>query len=94
MSALDDYLGRVQAVVWSATGWVSPEGIERVQHLVNHGEPAEGLRSLAWIIVKEQTMVPEALVAAIRQYSADLIPADELPSDLDSFSFEGGDACD
>lgn len=86
MSALDDYLGRVQATVWSAAGWVSKEGIERVQHLVDHGEPAEGMHSLAWIIVNEKTLVPESLIQAIREYSAELVPAESMPEDLDDYA--------
>lgn len=27
MSTRDDYLGRVQATVWSAAGWVSNDGL-------------------------------------------------------------------
>ncbi len=89
MSALDDYLGRVQATVWDAAGWVSAEGIARVQHLVDHGEPAEGMCSLAWIIVNEQTMVPRALIDAIRRYSEDLVADEYMPDDLDSHGIDG-----
>lgn len=94
MTAADDYLGRVQAVVWDAAGWVSSEGLGRVQHLVDHGEPAEGLCSLAWIIVNEQTMVPASIVRAIREYSADLVPSEHLPDELDAHAFEDGASCD
>jgi hypothetical protein len=93
MSALDDYLGRVQATVWDAAGWVSAEGIARVQHLVDHGEPAEGMCSLAWIIVNEKTMVPTSLIEAIRKYSEDLVPEEYMPSDLDAYGI-GDSPCD
>ena len=85
MSSLDDYLGHVQATVWSAAGWVSKEGLERVQHLVDHGEPAEGMRSLAWIIVTEKTMVPATLIQAIWQYSEELVASEFMPQDLDAY---------
>jgi hypothetical protein len=94
MSALDDYHGRVQATVWSAAGWVSPEGLERVQHLVDHGEPAEGMCSLAWIIVNEKTMVPTSLIRAIRAYSVELVDPEYMPSNLDDFGLPEDLTCD
>lgn len=85
MSSLDDYLGHVQATVWSAAEWVSAAGLERVQHLVDHGEPAEGLCSLAWVIVNEKTFVPRSVIHAIRKYSEDLVPTEFMPQNLDEY---------
>lgn len=93
MSALDDYLGRVQATVWDAAGWISAEGLARVQHLVDHGEPAEGMCSLAWIIVNEKSMVPKALIGAIRRYSEDLVADEYMPDDLNSYGMDD-ETCD
>jgi hypothetical protein len=88
VSALDDYRGRVQATLWSAAGWVSKEGIEEAQHLVDHGEPAEGMRTLAWIIVDERTMVPVELIGAIRALSEELVAAEHMPSNLEDFGID------
>ena len=84
MSEAEDYLGRVEATAWSAAGWVSKEGLERVQHLIDHGEPAEGMRSLAWAIVQEEAVVPMSLIRAIRRYSEELVPSEFMPENLDS----------
>lgn len=94
MSALDDYRGRVQATLWSAAGWVSKEGIEEAQHLVDHGEPAEGVRSLAWIIVDERTMVPMELIRAIRAHSGELVAAGDMPSNLEDFGIDEELSCE
>lgn len=74
----------MQAIVWKAAAYVSHEGISRVQHLVDHGEPAEGLLSLAWIIVKESVQVPRDLIQAIRDHAAGLVDDKLFPADLDA----------
>jgi len=95
VSAIDDYLGRVLVTVWSAAGWVSKEGLARVQHLVDHGEPAEGMRSLAWAIVTEKTLVPVSVIRSIRNYSAELVPVEFMPEDLDAYGIPDEEApCD
>jgi hypothetical protein len=85
MSAMDDYLGRVQAALWDAAGWVSAERRAWAQHLVDHGEPAEGMRALAFAIVDEGTLVPRSLIAAIRELSAGLVDDEDMPGNLDDF---------
>jgi hypothetical protein len=84
MSNMDEYSGRVQAIVWRASAYVSNDGIGRVQQLVDHGEPAEGMLSLAWIIVKEGVQVPRDLIQAIREHAAGLVDDELLPADLDT----------
>lgn len=84
MTEMEDYLGRVQAIVWRATDYVSAEAIGRVQHLVEHGEPAEGLCSLAWVIVNEDARVPGDLVRDIRAHVEGLVDDEFMPDDLDS----------
>ena len=86
MSSPEDYLYCVEATVRSAADWVTAEGIRRVRHLVEHGEPAEGLCSLAWIIVNEKSKVPIELNRAIRAYSEELVAAEFMPPNLDEFA--------
>lgn len=83
MSRLDDYLGRVQATVWLASDHVSASGLAEAQRLVDHGEPAEGMCVLAWVIVNEDVRVPASLIRDIRALSEELVPAEELPATLD-----------
>ena len=84
MSNMDEYAGRVQAIVWRAGAYVSDDGIGRVQHLVDHGEPAEGMLSLAWIIVKEGVQVPHDIIDAIREHAEGLIDDELFPFDMDT----------
>lgn len=88
MSALDDYLGRVRATLWAAAEIVSAAGLAEAQRLVDHGEPAEGMCILAWVIVNEDVRVPAALIRDIRELSEELVPADELPASLDDHAIQ------
>jgi hypothetical protein len=65
MSDLDDYLGRVRALLVSLANCLTPGEQEEVEHLIEHGEPAEAMRALAWIIVEERMMVPAESIAAL-----------------------------
>jgi hypothetical protein len=42
---MDAYLGRVQGLVILLTGTLSPAALDRAQHLIDHGEPADGVLS-------------------------------------------------
>lgn len=87
-AAMDDYRGRVQATVWESADWVSLERRERAQHLIEHGEPAEGMRALAFAIVEEGALVPRSLIAAIRELSEGLVDEQDMPEDLDDFGID------
>ena len=90
MSSSEDYLGRVQAIVWEASKYISATGIQRVQHLVDHGEPAEGMCTLAWTIVNEQRRVPADLIRAIRSHAAGLVDEEFMPENLDHYGRDDG----
>ena len=84
MTDMEDYLGRVQAIVWRASDYVSAEAIGRVQRLVDHGEPAEGLCTLAWVIVNEDLRVPADIVKDIRTHVTGLVADGFMPADLEA----------
>lgn len=88
-STPEDYLGRVQAIIWTASNYVSSDGIKRVQHLVDHGEPAEGMCSLAWVIVNEKREVPHSLIRDIREHAAGMVDDEFMPENLDEFGVDG-----
>lgn len=90
MNDPEDYLGRVQAIVWDVSKYVSEAGIRRVQHLVDHGEPAEGMCALAWIIVNEQRRVPANLIRDIRSHAAGLVDEEFMPENLDDYGTDEG----
>jgi len=81
----EEYLGRVRATAWRAAEYVPAESLEEVHRLIDHGEPAEGLCSLAWAIVNANVSVPGDLIAAIYQYTAELIDDEFMPPNLGDF---------
>ena len=89
MSATDDYLGRVHALIWAVADSLSAGERDEVQHLIDHGEPTEGLRSLAWIIVDGDKHVPASVIASIRELSEGFVLATDLPPDLDDHGLPG-----
>ncbi|WP_456845375.1 hypothetical protein [Cellulomonas sp. P5_C6] len=89
MSSVDDYFGRVRAAVWVASDYVSTAGLAEAQRLVDHGEPAEGMCILAWVIVNEDVRVPASLIRDIRALSEDLVPTEQLPPGLDEHAIAG-----
>jgi hypothetical protein len=81
----DDYLGRVRATVHRAADYLPPGRLQEVHRLIDNGEPAEGLCSLAWAIVNEQLCVPASIVEAIVEYTRELIDDEFMPRDLSNY---------
>lgn len=82
----EEYLGRVRATAWHAADYLPDERLEEVYRLIDHGEPAEGLCSLAWVIVGERIQVPMSIIEAIYEYTAGLIDDDFMPPDLKDYA--------
>ena len=82
----DDYLGRVQAVAWEATSYLSPTSTAEVLRLIDHGEPAEAMCSLAWAVVKEGVRVPRRMIEAIRAYAAGIVDDGSMPPNLSDYA--------
>jgi len=82
----EEYLGRVRATAWRAAEYVPAERLEEVHRLIDHGEPAEGLCSLAWAIVNAHVRVPRDLIEAIYEYTAELIDEEFMPPDLGDYA--------
>ena len=83
MAAMEAYLGRVQGVLVAANATIPPAEMRQAQQLVDHGEPAEGLLELAWVITRGDHRVPGSVVDGIKELTAGLVPAGELPDNLD-----------
>lgn len=82
----EEYLARVRAVVGRTAGYVPRDRIEEVYRLIDHGEPAEGLCSLAWAIVNAQVRVPGHVVEAILEYTAGLVDEEFLPPNFGDYA--------
>lgn len=86
MMTPEEYLGRVRATVWRAGDYLPAERLEEAHHLIEHGEPAEGLSSLAWVIVSDRVCVPLSIIRDIRKYSEGLVPEQFMPANLDDYA--------
>lgn len=84
MSKLDEYLGKVQGLLISAEASFSVDQLAEPWHLVQHGEPAEGLTSLAWVIRNDSVKVDAHIIDGIRELTEGMVDPDELPPDLDA----------
>jgi hypothetical protein len=84
MSDLEDYLGRVRGLLISLANRLTPGEQKEVEHLIDHGEPAEAMRDLAWLIVEENKMVPAATIVALRALTSGLIEEKDMPTDLEN----------
>jgi len=84
-AAMERYLGRCIGLVVRLQGLLPASSLDEAQHLMNHGEPAEGVRSLAWSIVENRVLVPRDVVHDLRELTAELIGPEHMPQDLDRY---------
>lgn len=90
MTEMDEYVGRVQVIIWDATDYLSRQAVEYAQRLADHGEAPEGMLALAWAIVNEDAHVPRSLIERIRSHAADLVPEEAWPPGLDDHAIANG----
>jgi hypothetical protein len=83
MTSPEQYLTRMKGLLDAVSVVLSPEERDEIQHLIDHGEPAEGVRALAWIIVDGDKYVSPHVIAEIRTLSEGLVPEQYLPPHLD-----------
>ena len=80
---MEHYLGRVRGVLISLADRLTPQEAAEVEDFISHGEPAEGLRTLAWILVEEHKTAPARTIADLRSLTAGLILDEDMPQHLD-----------
>jgi hypothetical protein len=83
VSNLDAYLGRARGLFISLADRLTQSERHTVDDLIEHGEPAEGMRALAWIIAENQMRVTASVVSALRELTAGLIDDADMPPGLD-----------
>lgn len=83
MSDREEFRSRVLDLLESLEGVLNGLEIREIQHLVDHNEIGEALRSLAWIIVEEKKRISADALAAIRELSAGLVAEEHMPPGLD-----------
>jgi hypothetical protein len=88
VSSKETYLLRVRGLVASLSSALTDDEKKEVHHLVDHGEPAEAVRVLAWIIADGKKTVPASVIATIMELTSGLVDVADLPGNLNSFSAE------
>jgi len=75
----EEYLHEVRGLVNSLRSILSDAEVSEVEHMIDHDEPAEGLRALAWIIHEDGKLVSARAIASILSLIGDLVPEMHLP---------------
>jgi hypothetical protein len=78
-SEQEHYLGRVRGLVIALSDLVPRERAAEVDRLVDHGEPAEGLCSLAWALHNVSASVPAWAVHDICELTEGLVAPEHMP---------------
>lgn len=71
--AMEEWLGRVQAAVIEQQEHLSSGELQEVVHLIDHGEPAEGLLALAWILYNKKAVTPARIRGHVMDLAGDLV---------------------
>lgn len=73
------YLQEVRSLVDSIRSNLSENEVLEVEHLIDHDEPVEGLRTLAWIIHDEGIVISANTAETILRLIGDFLPENDLP---------------
>lgn len=76
---MDEYLGRVRGVRVAVSDFVPSERLVNVDSLIDHGEPAEGMCSPAWVLHDDGVAVPAWIWDAIRDLTDGLVAPEHMP---------------
>jgi hypothetical protein len=85
MTPQEAYLERVNQFVSSLSAVLTAPEKARVDHLIQHGEPPEGLLTLAWIIHNEHKVVSKQAVADLIRLTGGLILTEDFPPDFENY---------
>jgi hypothetical protein len=85
MNPQEAYLQRVNSLVASLSDVLSASERAEVNHLILHGEPAEGVLSLAWIIHKGGKRVSKKVVLDIFVLTEGLILKEHFPPGFETY---------
>jgi hypothetical protein len=78
------FLKQIDALLLSLRDQLSTSEMKEVRHLIDHGEPAEGLRTLAWIIEEERKEVAPEVRRSVCELCCGLIEEEDMPESFRS----------
>lgn len=86
----EQYLQEVCDLIDSLRSILTEAEVAEVEYLVDHDEPVEGLRALAWIIHDEKKNVTANSVASILKLIGDAVPKTDLPPGFENEPYYDG----
>ncbi|WP_442298187.1 hypothetical protein [Terrabacter sp. RAF57] len=78
--AMNAYLLECVAFFDEVRGKVPAMDLADARSLLDHGEPAEGISILAWVLVQEGVAVTDEMAAKVRRLTSELIDPQDLPA--------------
>ena len=84
--AMERYLEAVLETVAKFDGRASDRGLGEARHLIEHGEPAEGLLTLAWVLHDERIQPTIEETSQLLALTDGLIDPGHLPPGIDGKS--------
>ena len=88
MNGLEKYFNDCLALVNDMAPRLPPEDIVLAEHFIQHGEPPEGIRILAFSIVKNGVKISPTALDRMKDYMDGFIDPAHLPADLDACATE------
>ena len=84
MNGLERYFNDCLDLVNELTPRLPPEDIALADHFIQHGEPAEGIRVLAFSITENGVRISSRTLDLMKGYMDGFIDPAHLPPDLDA----------
>ena len=73
------YLRQIDGVISAMGATLTDKEVAEIRHLINHGEPPEGLRVLAWIIDERKLPITASIRRKIIKLCGRMIDNADLP---------------
>jgi len=86
MRNMNDYLAQVKQLISSCSKVFTQSEMAEIEHLIDHDELAEGLRTMAWIIHDENKSVDRSIVESIFALTEGLVLEEHLPPNFRNYA--------
>jgi hypothetical protein len=77
---MNAYLLECLAFFEEVRGMVPAIDLADARSLLDHGEPAEGVSNLAWVLAQEGVPITKEMAAKVRRLTAEMIVPEDLPA--------------